>query len=139
MVGTGGIPAAEYVVMSPTGDRIPVDASGERAGFITLAEQGLYEVHDSNAADGQPVMVAVNVDLAESDLAAVDPEELGSMVTGRAGGSREVESGMVRSVAPDDLERRQSVWWYLLIVAAVLFVAETLVSNRLSRTALSAE
>ena len=84
-------------------------------------------------------MVAVNVDLAESDLTAVDPEELGSMVTGRAGGSREVESGMVRAVAPEDRERRQSVWWYLLIVAAVLFVAETLVSNRLSRTALSAE
>ena len=78
-------------------------------------------------------------DLADSDLAAVDPEELSSMVTGRAGGSREVESGMVRSVASDDLERRQSIWWYLLMVAAVLFVAETLVSNRLSRTALSAE
>ena len=139
MVGSGDAEVAEYAVMSPTGNRISVAASGERAGFITLVEQGLYEVHDSNAADGRPLMVAVNVDLAESDLAAVDPEELGSMVTGRAGGSREVESGMVRSVAPDDLERRQSIWWYLLMVAAVLFVAETLVSNRLSRTALSAE
>ena len=139
MVGSSGVAVAEYAVMSPTGNRIPVAVSGERAGFITLVEQGLYEVHDSNAADGRPLMVAVNVDLAESDLAAVDPEELGSMVTGRAGGSREVESGMVRSVPPDDLERRQSIWWYLLMVAAVLFVAETLVSNRLSRTALSAE
>ena len=111
MGGSGDAEVAEYAVMSPTGNRIPVAASGERAGFITLVEQGLYEVHDSNAADGRPLMVAVNVDLAESDLAAVDPEELGSMVTGRAGGSREVESGMVRSVAPDDLERRQSIWW----------------------------
>ena len=139
MIGSGGVAVAEYAVMSPTGNRIPIAVSGERAGFITLVEQGLYEVHDSNVADGRPLMVAVNVDLAESDLAAVDPEELGSMVTGRAGGSREVESGMVRSVPPDDLERRQSIWWYLLMVAAVLFVAETLVSNRLSRTALSAE
>ena len=42
-------------------------------------------------------------------------------------------------MAADDLERRQSMWWYLLVAAALFFVAETLVSNRLSRTALSTE
>ena len=137
-LGAGGVAAAEYVVMSPSGARIPVDV-GERAGFIDLGEQGLYEVHDSNAADGQPLMVAVNVDLAESDLTTVDSEELASTVTGRVGGGRDAAAGPARVISVEDLERRQSVWWYLLVGAFLLFVAETVVSNRLSRTVLSAE
>ena len=86
-LGTGGLAEAEYVVMSPSGRRIPVSA-GARAGFIDLAEQGLYEVHDARAADPRPLTVAVNVDLAETDLTAVDPEELAATVTGRVGQGR---------------------------------------------------
>ena len=137
-LGEGGTAAAEYVVMSPTGERLPV-AVGERAGFLDLTEQGVYEVHDANAAEELPLLLAVNVDLAEADLSAVDPEELASMVTGRAGGDRTAAGGPARVIPADDLERRQSVWWYLLVAAALLFVAETLVSNRLSRTVLSTE
>ena len=137
--GVGGVDEVDYVVMSPSGSRIPVDGAGERAGFINLREQGLYEVHDANAGNGQPSVVAVNVDLAEADLAAVDPEELASMVTGRAGGARAVEAGSARAMPADDLERRQSVWWYLLVAAVLFFIAETLVSNRLSRASLSAD
>ena len=137
-LGEGGTAAAEYVVMSPTGERLPV-AVGERRGFLDLTEQGVYEVHDANAAAELPLMLAVNVDLAEADLSAVDPEELASMVTGRAGGDRTAAGGPARVIPAEDLERRQSVWWYLLVAAALLFVAETLVSNRLSRTVLSTE
>ena len=138
LLGTGGAGDAEYVVMSPSGARLPVDV-GARAGFIDLREQGLYEVHDANAPDAQPLTLAVNVDLAESDLTAVDPEELASMVTGRAGAGRDDAAVPERVIAPEDLERQQSVWWYLLVAASLLFVSETIVSNRLSRTALSAE
>jgi hypothetical protein len=81
-------------------------------------------------------MVAVNVDLAESDLTTVDPEELASTVTGRVGGEREAGALPVREIAEEDLERRQSIWWYLLVAAFLLFAAETVVSNRLSRVAL---
>ena len=137
-LGEGGTAAAEYVVMSPTGERLPV-AVGGRAGFIDLTEQGVYEVHDANAAVERPLILAVNVDLAEADLTTVDPDELASMVTGRAGGDRTAAGGPARVIPPEDLERRQSVWWYLLVAAALLFVAETLVSNRLSRTVLSTD
>ncbi len=137
-LGAGGTAAAEYVVMSPTGARLPV-AVGERAGFIDLTEQGVYEVHDANAAEERPLILAVNVDLVEADLSTVDPEELASMVTGRVGGDRTAAAGPARVIPAEDLERRQSVWWYLLVAAALLFVAETLVSNRLSRTVLSTE
>ncbi len=138
VLGTGGLAAAEYVVMSPSGSRIPVDV-GERAGFIDLDEQGFYEVHDASAAETDPLTLAVNVDLAESDLSAVDPEELSSALTGRAGGERADAAAPAREVGATDLERRQAIWWYLLVAAFLLLVAETVVSNRLSRTALSAE
>ena len=138
-LGVGGLAAADYVVMSPLGRRIPVEVGGDRGGFINLMEQGLYEVHDANAASDVPSLLAVNVDLAEADLTSVDPEELASMVPGRVGGTREVGPAEARVMAADDLERRQSMWWYLLVAAALFFVAETLVSNRLSRTALSTE
>ena len=137
-LGEGGADDAEYIVMSPTGARLPVDVGG-RTGFIDLREQGLYEVHDANAPNARPRSLAVNVDLAESDLTGVDPEELASMVTGRAGAGRDAAAGPERVIASEDLERQQSVWWYLLVAASLLFVSETIVSNRLSRTALSAE
>ena len=136
-LGAGGLAEAEYVVMSPSGRRIPVSA-GARAGFIDLDEQGLYEVHDARAADPRPLTLAVNVDLAEADLTAVDPDELASTVTGRAGQGREA-SAPAREVSAGDLERRQSVWWYLLVAAFLLLVGETVVSNRLSRTVLTAD
>ena len=135
--GAGGA-AADYVVMSPGGERQPV-AVGERAGFLDLTEQGIYEVHDGDAAEAAPLILAVNVDLAEADLTTVDPDELAGMVTGRAGGRTAAAGGPARVIPAEDLERRQSVWWYLLAAAALLFLAETLVSNRLSRTALSTE
>ena len=138
-LGDGGVGGADYVVMSPSGQRMPVDVGG-RAGYIDLAEQGLYEVHDATAPDALPLSLAVNVDLAESDLTVVDPEELASMVTGRAGGTRADGAAVPeRVIPPEDLERQQSIWWYLLLAAALLFLSETLVSNRLSRTQLNAE
>jgi len=130
--------AAEYVVVSPSGTRISVDI-GENTEFIDLKEQGFYEIHNANAVDDQPLMVAVNVDFAESDLTMVDPEELASMITGRVGGERTVNTDSTRFVSAEDLENRQSIWWYFLIGALLLFIAETVVSNRLSRTVMSTD
>jgi len=85
-----------------------------------------------------PLLVAVNVDLAESDLSAVDPEELASAVTGRVSGNRE-SAVPVREIGSVDLEHRQTVWWYLLVAVFLVFVAETVVSNRLSRRVLDVD
>ena len=130
-----GLADAELVAVSPSGQRIQV-SEGELSGFVTLEEQGFYEIHDATTTGGQPLTLAVNVDLAESDLTAVDPDELASAVTGRVGGGRDASDAPGRAFSPENLERRQSVWWYLLVVASALFVAETVVSNRLSRQAL---
>ena len=126
------------MAVAPSGQRIPV-SEGVRAGFITLAEQGFYEIHDASTTVGRPLTLAVNIDLAESDLTTVDPAELASSVTGRVAQDRDGGGAMaplVREINSDDLERGQNVWWYLLVVASLFFVAETVVSNRLSRRAL---
>ena len=124
------------MVRDPSEDRVTV-GSGGRAGFIELLEQGFYEVRDTDAADGTPVTVAVNVDLAESNLERVDPEELVATATGRATGDRSVTAE--RELQPEDLERRQTLWWFLLVGALGFLAAETVVSNRLSRTELDVD
>ena len=124
------------VVRDPSEDRVAVGSDG-RAGFIELAEQGFYEIRDTDAADSTPVVVAVNVDLAESKLERVDPQELVAAATGRAAGDRSVTTQ--REVRPEDLERRQRLWLYLLIGALGFLASETVVSNRLSRTELDAD
>ena len=124
------------VVRDPSEDRVAVGSDG-RAGFIELSEQGFYEVRDTDVADGVSVLVAVNVDLAESNLERFDPQELVAAATGRAAGDRSVTTD--REVRPEDLERRQTLWWYLLIGALGFLVSETVVSNRLSRTELDVD
>ena len=129
---------AELVAVSPAGRRVPVSA-GQRAGFLALEEQGLYEIHDATVPGDRLLTLAVNVDLSESDLTTVDPQELASAVTGRAGGDREAAGAAARTFSSEDLERRQGIWWYLLVIAFCLLVGETVVSNRLSRRALEVD
>ena len=130
------VAGGNLVVRDPSEDRVAVGSDG-RAGFIELSEQGFYEIRDTAAADSIPVVVAVNVDLAESNLERVDPQELVAAATGRAAGDRSVTTD--REVRPEDLERRQTLWWYLLIGALGFLASETVVSNRLSRTELDAD
>ena len=124
------------VVRDPSDDRVVVGSDG-RAGFIELLEQGFYEIRDTDAGDSVSVMVAVNVDLSESNLERVDPQELVAIATGRAAGDRTATTE--RELRPEDLERRQTLWWYLLIGALGFLASETVVSNRLSRTELDAD
>ena len=136
--GADGLDLAggNLVVRDPTDDRVPVGSGGRdgRSGFIDLVEPGFYEIRDLDAEDVSVVRVAVNVDLAESSLAVADPQELVAAVTGRAGGDRTVAGQ--RELRPEDLERRQTMWWYLLIGAMGFLATETVLSNRLSRRAL---
>ena len=129
----------DLVAISPSGTRISVSQS-ERAGFLTLTEQGFYEIRNATTTEDSALTLAANVDLSESDLSTIDPDELASSVMGRTTGGRE-EAGNrpVREFTNEVRERRQGVWWYLLILAFGLFVAETAVSNRLSRTSLQVE
>lgn len=133
--GADGLDPAggNLVVRDPSDDRVPVGSGGRdgRSGFIDLVEPGFYEIRDVDAADSSVVRVAVNVDLAEANLAAADPQELAAAVTGRAAAGR--SAAAARELPPEDLERRQTLWWYLMVGALGFLAAETVMSNRLSR------
>jgi hypothetical protein len=116
---------ADATALAPTGERVPL-----RAGVkgLELTTPGFYEVR---AAAGGPALqvAAVNVDRAESDLAAMDPEELAGAVT-----HRQRSSGVARAepaLTTDEQESRQALWRYLLMAAFLLLAAETVLSNRL--------
>ena len=125
--------SANLVVRDPNEDRVSAGGDG-RVGFIDLAEQGFYEIRDTGSGASEPVTVAVNVDLTEANLERVDPQELVATATGRAAGDRSVVAD--RELAPEDLERRQTLWWYLLIGALGFLATENVISNRLSRAEL---
>ena len=79
------------------------------------------------------MIVASNVDLAESDLTPMDPQEVVAAAMGRAGGAAAPRDAT--SLTTDqDHERTQRVWWYLLFAGIVLLALETLLGNRLSRS-----
>jgi hypothetical protein len=69
------------------------------------------------------------VDRAESDLAAMDPEELASAVTRlhRSSSGARAEAALTT----DEQEGRQALWRYLLMAAFLLLATETVLSNRL--------
>jgi len=119
---------AEYVAVAPSGERTRLEGTARRS--VELAEQGFYELQRAGSR-AEPRIVAVNVDLAESDLTAVEPQLLTGAMVARAGADS--ASSAVEASTPADLERRQGFWWYLLAAVLLLLVGETLLSNQLSR------
>ena len=77
--------------------------------------------------------MAVNLDPTESDLTPLDPRELVAAVTGRATPAARSAPQAPAEVAPQDEERQQGLWWYLLLAGMGLLAAETVVANQLSR------
>jgi hypothetical protein len=120
--------SAPLMLESPTGHRTPLTASGPEH-LATLSEQGFYELRGLGTAAGSGRPIAVNVDPKESDLSRFDPKELIAAVTATPGPG--AKGGV--SAAPADLERGQTIWWYLLVAALLLMAAETILSNRLSK------
>jgi len=122
---------SELIVTSPLSERTIMPPSSERL-LLPIDEQGFYELRRAGSSGrGQElVSLASNLDALESDLAPLDPEELVASVGLR---ERVAEDAEAQSRTPAEQESRQGFWWYLLVVALALLVAETILSNRLSR------
>jgi Aerotolerance regulator N-terminal/von Willebrand factor type A domain len=116
--GTGAM------ILTPEGRRI------EQTGAPTpvlLEQMGFYEIHGRNQQG--VVTVASNPDTAESDLTPLDAQELKAAVAGGAGANSGSADEAVAT--PEDQERRQNFWWYLLMTGIALLGLETFISNRM--------
>ena len=122
--------AIPRVVLTPSRERVMLD--GEGPDVLELAEQGFYEVRPQGRDAAPAMTVASNVDLSESDLTPMDPQEVVAAAMGRAGGAAAPGTNAVTT--DQDHERSQRLWWYLLFAGIVLLALETLLGNRLSRT-----
>jgi hypothetical protein len=125
---TAGQPATG-VVLTPSGRRVSLDDEG--ADVLELGEQGFYEMR-GRAADSVTGVVASNVDTAESDLTPIDPKEIVAAATGGPDAVRQANASAPPT--PEAQERSQRLWWYMLCLGIVLLGADTLISNRLSKT-----
>jgi hypothetical protein len=125
--GPGGTPArmqgAAPVVLTPAGKRLSPEGT---AAAVELTEQGFYEIR-AGEKDAEPLTLAANVDLAESDLTSIDPQDVVAGATGLAGGA--AAAGSNGTVTNEERERTQRVWWYLLFAGLVLLTGETILAN----------
>ncbi len=128
---TFGDTVDEVLVESPSGERRAKSLLGEHP-YVQLDESGFYRIRLLESDGGPNVVIAVNPSVSESDLTRLDPEMLAGAVTHRSGGV-EKEPRLAATLTPAERERKQGVWWYLLMTALLILVAETAISNRISK------
>lgn len=108
-------------VIDPRGQRV-FGLDPERPGYVPLNLPGHYEIRSNRATD----WVAVNPSAGESDLEAVPLEDFLAVFVPAEG--RLEAQGVAASV--DHRESRQSLWWIVLLAAALVFALEAAVANR---------
>jgi len=115
------------VALTPGGQRISLDGDGPEV--LELSEQGFYEFRAQGRDADPPIVVASNVNLTESDLSPVDPQEIVAAAMGRAGVQAAGESAPPSDEAQESAQR---VWWYLLFAGLLLLGAESIVASRMT-------
>ena len=118
----------EVIVEGPSRWRREVDVSTSEP-FVTLSEAGFYAVY-ALGRERASYPVAVNVDRAESDLASLDIEAYVAAVTAPDTSTASASTIGSAAVTPANRERRQGMWWFLVLGALALLVLESLWSNR---------
>jgi hypothetical protein len=130
---TGAARRATGVVSAPSGRQVTIGDGGNQS--IELDEQGFFSVR-MQGTTGRPFAVGVNLDPAESDLSSLSPQEFVTSVAGQAAATASGGSLEDPELTPADIEKQQSVWWFLLLGAAAMLLGEATLANRLSnRTA----
>jgi hypothetical protein len=123
----------DQIALSPSGSTIQMPA-GEGPRYLPLEERGFYTVRPPASEPERPFVLAVNVDIEESNLAPLDPAQLALQISAHEGAGRgSFDADRAIALQREDQERRQSLWRWLLIGALALFAAETALSNWISR------
>ena len=124
---TGALPA-RWTALSPSGKRIAVGGE-DGAATLELREVGIYQVRPSGIPNAEPMLVAANVAPDELDFATFDVARLTNAL--QPPGSVATPAAAVDpQVTLAEREQKQSMWWYVLAVAAVILFTEGLLALR---------
>ena len=105
-------------VLDPEGRRV-LDLSGTaRALGFTLAQEGFYEVRRGG---GRRELLAANADRRESNFETV-PKETLALWQNTGEGAAAAKGGAAGESKPNPL------WWYVLLIALLLALAESVVA-----------
>ena len=123
-------PGTEVAIFNPMVEETRTAINENGSVFYDATEQpGIYSVHISGE---QPRYFVVNPDTVESNLAARDPEELTSMLTG---GEETVPTQVVTAEMiiqyHGEVEKNQGIWWYLMLGVFLLAIGEMFIANRI--------
>jgi hypothetical protein len=108
-------------VVDPQGRRPLSLTDGRTANTFRLAQAGFYKIH---LANGREAQFGVNTDRRESDLTPMSPEMLSLWTR-----SNDSPPGPRRGGTPPARYRNLDLWWYIILLAFVVAVAEILLSN----------
>ncbi|MGH9589307.1 MAG: BatA domain-containing protein [Terracidiphilus sp.] len=115
--------AAGVEVVDPDGHR-PLSLNEARtARSFRLARAGFYRIRFANSQDA---VIGVNPDRRESNLEPM-PEDVLQLWSGSSGAETQ------RSAAPAAMEtasHRVSLWWYVMLLALVTALAQTVLASR---------
>jgi len=128
-VATVAIPqgsGAQLLVLGPDGERERREPQNS-ALAVALEESGFYEVREGRSGGKLLAVIAANPPAEEARLDAFDPDDL-RLATGAVDSVSSRPD--VSTLSPEEAEKRQGLWWYLLAGLTVLLVAELLVANR---------
>ncbi len=117
----------EPVIAAPDGTLIRSSGTGGGPGTAVILQQvGVYAAYEGRV-DGTPRdRVAVNVPAAESELVTADARELLLGV----GESADSTLRGVNAATTIEIESRQRAWRWLVLLAALLLLAETVIASR---------
>jgi hypothetical protein len=113
---------ANVEVVDPDGRR-PLSLSEARTvQTFQLRRAGFYQVRFAN---GRDAVIGVNPDRRESDLQQIAQDVL-QLWSGNSN-----DNALQREVAVDDVKyRRVNLWWYVMLLALVVALAETALASR---------
>lgn len=129
LAGVAGTEGGRWSVITPSGARLAVGGA-DAPPSLELRQAGIYEVRPSGAPNAEPRIVAANVDPAELDFATYDVLRLTNALTPAVTGATAAAGDGLPTLA--EREQKQSLWWYLLAVAAIILAVEGLLARRAS-------
>jgi hypothetical protein len=109
-------------VVDPDGKRPLSLNEAKTIQAFRLAHAGFYQIR---LANGRDATVGVNADHRESDLAPMTQEMRSLWV-----GSNAEEANSRTDAAPEARFQQTGLWWYFMLLALGVAIAETLVSGR---------